>query len=89
MKRGDIILNRWAGYVDVRYFIYLKTSGRYVSGLEVVRNKISKAQYYKDEMKNAFHDGKPAYKIVGHINIDKVIADILQPFKDADTEGKR
>ena len=39
MKRGDILINRWAGHIDCRYFIYLGTQGDWIVGLEFIEGR--------------------------------------------------
>ena len=41
MKRGDILINRWAGHIDCRYFIYLGTQGDWIVGLEFIEGRPS------------------------------------------------
>ena len=84
MKRGDIVLNRWASnlYPDSKYFIFLGFNGKYGNGIRTCDNKIEKVQYYKNDLKSMlYHDGKLAYPVVGHCDIDKIISDILSKYK--------
>lgn len=79
LKKGDIILNRWAGTVGVAYFIYTSTSGRYINGLQLWNGRISKCQYYKSSLGEDFPDGQPAYVKVGHTDAFNVMKrDLLE-----------
>lgn len=66
LKVGDILINRFAGYLDCRYFIYLGSNGKYIYGIEFVKGRKHKTSYYKKTLKEITFDGKPAFEIVGH-----------------------
>ena len=78
---GDIFLNKFAGFVDCRYFIYLGVSGNFVNGLEFINGKPNKTKYYKKDIlkgKN-YHDGTNAFIKVGHTNfLDIAKQDLLK-----------
>ena len=84
MKRGDIIRNHWVTNADTQYFIYLGINGEFAKGIRVYKNKIQKVSYYKKDLSKMF-DGKPAFTVVGHCDIDKIIANILLPYKEKQT----
>lgn len=69
-KIGDIFLNKFAGHIDCRYFIYLGVSGDYIRALEYINKAgFRECKYYKKDIFNKkYHDGTPAYVKVGHTN---------------------
>ena len=85
MKRGDIILNKWAGHIDVRYFIYLGTDGNYIKGIEYIKGTWRRINYYKNDVKNQLmSNGERAYEVVGHTNFLDIAKTDLKKFKDID-----
>ncbi|MBL1228169.1 hypothetical protein IW492_02845 [Enterococcus sp. BWB1-3] len=81
-KKGDIVLNRWAGHPSVGYFIYLGVSGKYIKGLELDHwtNRIKECEYYKHSLQELFHDGEPAFIVVGHTSAFDVMKNDLSAF---------
>lgn len=65
LKKGDIVLNRWAGRVEGKYFIYTGTSGRMVNGISMSDGKLATVEYYKSSLDENHFDGQPAFQIVG------------------------
>ena len=88
LKKGDIVLNRWAGMVEARYFIYTGTSGRMVEGIQVGNGKIHKVEYYKSSLDAIHYDGKPAFEIVGKTTAFDVMVQELRFFQQKESEGK-
>ena len=87
IKTGDILINRWAGHIDTRYFIYLGTDGKYVQGLECVQGELKKINYYKSDIKNDYKsNGEKAYEVVGHTNFLDIAKEDLQKFKESDNK---
>lgn len=72
MKCGDIVKNNWAGEGNpTKYFIFIKNNGKYAKVVNYDGKNLRNAQYYMSDLKNikTTHDGKPAYEIIGHIDI--------------------
>lgn len=66
-KRGDIILNKWAGENNpIRHFIYTHTSGKYAYGIYLHGNRLSKGMYEKNFLEKKLPDGTAAYEVVGY-----------------------
>lgn len=70
LHRGDIFLNKWAGWLSL--FVYIRTAGRLCHGIGMAKFhgkwKISKASYYKQDLEyDAEH-----FPLVGKINIQKM-----------------
>ena len=87
MKVGDILINRWAGYIATRFFIYLGTDEKYVRGLECVRGKWKRVNYYKSNIKNDHKpNGEKAYEVVGHTDFLDMAKEDLQKFKESDNK---
>ena len=87
MKVGDILINRWAGHIDTRFFIYLGTDEKYVRGLECVRGKWKRVNYYKSDIKNDYKpNGEKAYEVVGHTDFLDIAKEDLQKFKESDNK---
>lgn len=86
LKKGDIILNRWAGENNpTKVFIYTGSSGRYVNGVQFMNGRLSKTQYYKHSLDEPFHDGEPAFIKVGHTETYEVMKnDLMIHQKEAD-----
>ena len=65
-KRGQIFLNRWAGYKNL--FVYLNANGQYAYGISIItingEIKIQKAIYYKHDLSDTEH-----FPVVGFIDI--------------------
>lgn len=76
-KKGDIILNRWAGTKEGAYFIYTGTSGRYLNGMQLGNGRLTKTQYYVSGIDETLPDGNPAFEIVGHTNAYDVMKNDL------------
>lgn len=73
LKKGDIVLNRWAGNVQYRYFIFTGKTGKYVHGIECIDGRLSKTKYYTHSLDEPFSDGEPAYKVVGYTDAFEVM----------------
>lgn len=83
MKVGDILINRWAGHIDCRYFIYLGTSGDYINGLEIIQGRPKKVKYYKRDLNTFIRDtDKKALEVIGRTNFLDIAKADLQKFKD-------
>ena len=63
LKRGDILINRWAGHIDFRYFIYLSTDKEGINGIVVHDGRFKKVRYYKNDLDVVMPNGKKAYEI--------------------------
>lgn len=72
LKRGDILINRWAGHIDFRYFIYLSTDKEGINGIVVHDGRFKKVRYYKNHLDVVMSNGKKAYEIVGHTDFLEV-----------------
>ena len=81
LKNGDIVLNRWAGRVEGRYFIYTGTSGRMVKGISMSDGKLSTVEYYKSSLDAIHYDGKPAFQIVGKSSVFDVMVEELGKYQ--------
>lgn len=66
LKRGDILLNLWAGWQTM--FVYLKTSGTLAHGVTLVKfygkYKIQKASFYRSDLND-----EKNFPLVGHIDV--------------------
>ena len=83
MKFGDILINRWAGHIDCRYFIYLGTSGDYINGLQIIKGIPKNVKYYKRDLNTFIKDtDKKALEVIGHTNFLDIAKADLQKFKD-------
>ena len=88
MKIGDILINRWAGHIDVRYFIYLGTSGDYINGLEIIEGRPRKTRYYRHSLNEYIRDTKiKALEVVGHTNFLDIAKADLQKIKDMEVNN--
>ena len=70
LHRGDIFLNRWAGWQTL--FVYFRTCGRYCYGVSITnvlgKQKVRSSQYYKEDLGyDAEH-----FPLVGHMNIEQM-----------------
>lgn len=65
LTRGDIVINRSAGHVMYRYFIFTHKSDGYIHGIEFV-GRLQKNKYHIRDLEDIHHDGEPVFKIVGH-----------------------
>ena len=88
LKKGDIVLNRWAGMVEARYFIYTGTSGRLVNGISMSDGKLATVEYYKSSLDAIHYDGKPAFEIVGKTTAFDVMVQELRFFQQKESEEK-
>lgn len=83
MKVGDILINRWAGHIDCRYFIYLGTSGDYINGLEIIQGRPRKVRYYRSSLNEFIRDtDQKALEVVGHTDFLNVAKLDLQKIKE-------
>ena len=85
MKIGDILINRWAGHIDCRYFIYLGTTGDYINGIEFINARPRKVKYYiwsLDKVVPALN--KKAFEVVGHTDFLKIAKQDLDNIKQND-----
>lgn len=72
MKCGDIVKNNWAGKNNpIRYFIFIKNNGKYAQVVDFDGKRLRTSQYYMSDLKNikTTHGGKPAYEVMGHIDL--------------------
>lgn len=94
LHRGDIFLNKYAGWRSL--FVYINTSGRYANGVSLVRaqdkNIVQKTQYYKEDLRYDID----AFPLVGHINIQQMWENSVMEnltdvsfFADYDTTGQK
>ena len=81
LKKGDIVLNRWAGMVEGRYFIYTGTSGRMVKGIEMCNGKLHKVEYYRTSLDEIHPDGQPVFQIVGKTTAFDVMVEELGKYQ--------
>ena len=88
LKKGDIVLNRWAGMVEGRYFIYTGTSGRMAKGIEMGNGKLHKVEYYKTSLDENHPDGQPVFQVVGKTTAFDVMVQELRFFQQKESEGK-
>lgn len=78
MRIGDIILNKWAGYIDYKYNILIGKN----------KNKIKLLSYCKGwhtgihKVDKLFFDGTPAYVVVGHSDFINIAKEDLQKIKE-------
>ncbi len=85
MKKGDILINRWAGYIDCRYFIYLGTSGDYMQGIEFIDGKPRKVKYFRSGLNEKIPSlNKKAYEVVGHTDFLEIAKLDLDRIKEKD-----
>lgn len=82
LKKGDIILNRWAGANEGACFIYTGTAGRYVNGIQLSGGRLSKVQYYKSDMDKGFGDGQPVFKKLGHTDAYDIMKRELNQYQE-------
>lgn len=80
MKVGDILINRWAGHIDCRYFIYLGTDGKFINGL-YYNERFKKVKYFKEDLDKMIDD-KKVFEVVGHTNFLNIAKADLQKIKD-------
>lgn len=85
-KRGDIVLNRWAGEDSpIRIFIIFEIRGRKVKTIESIGGKISIDQDYSYSNVYEMHkDGKPAFLKIGESKMFRIINDELARMKERD-----
>lgn len=85
MKRGDILINRLAGHIDCRYFIYLGTQGDWIVGLEFIEGRPRKTRYYRSDMDRTLPDSNiKAYEVVGHTDFLQIARKDLDNLKKED-----
>ena len=94
LHRGDIFLNRWAGWQTL--FVYFRTSGRFCYGVSITKvfgkYKVESAQYYKEDIS---YDTE-YFPLIGNININDMwlnavfggITD-MERLSEYDEEGHR
>ena len=80
LKKGDIVLNRWAGMVEGRYFIFTGKSNGMVNGIVFGSGKLAKVQYYSNSLDELFIDGEPSFKVVGRTSAYDVMKEDLRKF---------
>jgi len=81
LHRGDIFLNKYAGWRTL--FVYINTSGRYANGVGFIQFKsktiIEKAQYYKEDIQYKAE----SFPLVGHLNVKNMwIQTIMENLTD-------
>lgn len=85
MKCGDIVRNNWAGEGNpTKYFIFIKNNGKYAQVVDFDGKRIRTSRYYMSDLKNikTTHEGKPAYEVIGHIDlVDFIKAPLLELLK--------
>lgn len=89
LKKGDIVLNRWAGHVECRYFVFVGKSGGMTNGIEFTNGRLKNIQYYSNHLNEPFHDGEPAFKIVGRTTAFDVMAQELKTFQQKESEESK
>lgn len=82
MKVGDILINRWAGHIDCRYFIYLGTDGKFINGL-YPNKRFKKVKYFKEDLNKTIGD-KKVFEVVGHTDFLDIAKTDLQKIKESE-----
>lgn len=78
MKKGDIVLNKWAGKDNpCRIFIITYIGKTHTNVLYEQKGAVKKAQYFTRDLKT----DKEHYEILGHLDYEKVIRDKLSELK--------
>lgn len=88
MRVGDIVINRWAGHPEARYFIYTGTAGRNVNGLNIGKSGIRKCCYDKQSMNELTQEGEKAFEVVGHFDYLEAEKKALSEFVEKDREER-
>ena len=87
MKIGDIIFNKWAGHIDCRYNILI---GKTKNNLKLLCYIKGKGWHIGTHMVDKlFHDGTPAYIVVGHSDFIEIAKEDLQSLKSKERLWKR
>lgn len=87
-KIGDIFINKYAGHIDCRYFIYLGINGRNVIGLSYVRGKGWEKTKYDKYMFNKVDErfNEIMFEKVGHTNFLEIAKKDLEILKGDSNE---
>jgi len=78
---GDIVLNKWAGHPEGRYFIFIKNHGTYSETVQAINGvvKHERQSFYTDSFSKPYYDGTPAYTKVGYVDLKNIIKEALKP----------
>lgn len=69
-KRGDIILNKYAGPRNpLRCFVYLGSNSQHTQGIELLNGRLAKADYYTKDVKQ----NPDKFVVVGHTDAFDVL----------------
>ena len=81
MHKGDLLLNRWASSDNpVRVSIITHIGKEYTQCLYESNGNLVKCRYYTHELKR----DREHFEIIGHLDYEKPIKDILRKMKGGD-----
>lgn len=85
MKKGDVVLNKWAGESNpCRIFIITYIGKTYTNVLYEQKGAVKKAQYYTRDLKT----DKDHFVVIDHLDYEKVIRDKLSELKRSDNNAE-
>ena len=85
MRKGDIVLNRWASDDNpVRVVIITHIGKEFTECLYEYNGNLGKSRLYTHELKQ----DKEHYEIIGHLNYEKPIKDMLKKLKGANDNAR-
>ena len=78
MHKGDIVLNRWASEENpVRISIITHIGKEFTQCLYEYKGNLCKSRFYTNELKR----DKEHFEIIGHLDYEKPIKDMLKKLK--------
>ena len=85
MKKGDIILNEWAGENNPCRISIITYIGKvHTNVLYEQKGAVKKAQYFTRDLKT----DKEHFVVIGHLDYEKAIRDKLSELKRSDNHTK-
>ena len=83
MHKGDIVLNRWASEENpVRISIITHIGKEFTQCLYEYNGNLCKSRFYTNELKR----DKEHFEIIGHLDYEKPIKDMLKKLKGGEGE---
>lgn len=81
MRKGDIVLNKWAGQLNpCRISIITSVGKKHTDVLYEKNGNLTKGQFYTQDLKT----DKEHFVIIDHLDYEKVIRDKLRELKRSD-----
>ena len=86
-RKGDIVLNKWAGTPQGRYFIFVHMNGNTVTGIHLTQKGAAKEDKYnkRDVLTGKLPNGEYAYEVIGHTDGFEVLKNDLKLVVKEDT----